>query len=103
MTDPGAPSTPEQTFFADPALDRVLRFAFALGAEVHVLRDRLARLEDLLQREGVVTAEALASHQRDPEAAAADRAAFARALMEAFRGQAAARHDLAAAEEDAGP
>lgn len=35
----------EQTFFADPALDRLLGVTMALAAEVYVLRNRLQALE----------------------------------------------------------
>jgi hypothetical protein len=35
----------EQTFFNDPAIDRLVGTVIALAAEVYVLRDRLGRLE----------------------------------------------------------
>lgn len=44
MPDPAAPR-PEQTFFADPAIDRLLGVTMALAAEVYVLRSRLLALE----------------------------------------------------------
>ena len=72
---------PEQTFFNDPALDRVLSFAFALGAEVWVLRDRVARLEAALTAHGALPADAA---EAAPPAPPADRAEFVRALMEGF-------------------
>jgi hypothetical protein len=53
-TDPVVGPQAEQTFFADPALDRLVGMVLALTAEVHVLRDRLALLEDALRQRGVV-------------------------------------------------
>ena len=53
-TDPVVGPQAEQTFFADPAIDRLVGMVFALTAEVHVLRDRLALLEDALKQRGVV-------------------------------------------------
>ena len=35
---------PEQSFFADPALDRAMGVIMALATEVYVLRDRLRAL-----------------------------------------------------------
>lgn len=35
----------EQTFFQDPAIDRLVGTVIALAAEVYVLRDRVGRLE----------------------------------------------------------
>ena len=53
-TDPVVGPNAEQTFFADPAIDRLVGMVFSLTAEVHVLRDRLALLEDALRQGGVV-------------------------------------------------
>ena len=39
------PTRPEQTFFTDPALDRLLGVTMALAAEVYVMRNRLQVLE----------------------------------------------------------
>lgn len=36
---------PEQTFFADPAIDRLMGVTMALAAEVYMLRSRLRSLE----------------------------------------------------------
>jgi hypothetical protein len=58
-TDPVVGPQAEQTFFADPAIDRLVGMVFALTAEVHVLRDRLGLLEDALKRKGVVDVAAL--------------------------------------------
>ena len=37
-------SNPEPSFFADPALDRVMAITMALAAEVFVLRQQVQRL-----------------------------------------------------------
>ena len=42
----------EQTFFDDPAIDRLMGTVIALAAEVYVLRDRLGRLERRLAENG---------------------------------------------------
>ena len=44
-TESPAASLPEQTFFADPALDRLLAVTLTLAAEVQILRDRVRALE----------------------------------------------------------
>jgi hypothetical protein len=80
----------EQTFFDDPALDRVMAFVFTLSTEVWVLRDRLQRLEMALQAQGGGAAEALAAFAPSPEQAAAlsrDREAFTASLMETLLGK----------------
>jgi hypothetical protein len=53
-TDPVVGPEAEQTFFADPAIDRLVGMVFALTAEVHVLRDRLALLEAALAERGAI-------------------------------------------------
>ena len=45
MIDTDAKSLPEQTFFQDPAIDRLMAVTMALAAEVYVLRERLRLLE----------------------------------------------------------
>lgn len=42
-----------QTFFDDPALDRLVAMTVALAAEVQVLRDRQRALEAVLERHGI--------------------------------------------------
>ena len=80
----------EQTFFDDPALDRVMAFVFTLSTEVWVLRDRLQRLEMALQAQGGTAAEALASFEPSAEQRAAlarDRDAFTATRMETLLGR----------------
>lgn len=55
----GLPLKAEQTFFKDPAIDRVLAMVMTLAAELNVTRDRLYCLEMLLERGEPVTREAL--------------------------------------------
>lgn len=84
---------PEQTFFADPALDRVMGVIMALATEVYVLRDRLRALEGELASRGIVPKGALDAEPA-PEAAAAaaaDRAAFVAHLLEPLLGEAASK------------
>ena len=71
-------SEPEQTFFQDPAIDRVLGFAVTLATEVWVLRDRVAALEQLLCRQGLIEPGSLDAVKPDN---AADRDAFVKHLM----------------------
>lgn len=80
---------PEQTFFPDPAVDRVLGVVMALATEVYVLRDRTRALEAHLAARGQVDRAALDA-EPDAEAAGAaraDRDAFVAHLMQPFMGQ----------------
>jgi hypothetical protein len=45
----------DQTFFNDPALDRLVSVTVALAAEVQILRDRQQALEGVLRRQGLVS------------------------------------------------
>jgi hypothetical protein len=42
-----------QTFFSDPAIDRLVAVTLSLAAEVQVLRDRQRALEGVLRRHGL--------------------------------------------------
>ena len=84
-----ASARPEQNFFKDPAIDRVLGLAMALAGEVWVLRDRVRALERLLAEKGVLAPGALDAPEADPAAAAAavaDRDEFVRHLMQNLLG-----------------
>jgi len=84
MQKPALKVRSEQQFFDDPAIDRLMGFAFALSAEVYVLRDRIARLEDLLISKGHIKP-GDTELPRSPDQQAAlqnDRNAFVAALME---------------------
>lgn len=81
---------PEQTFFEDPATDRLMGWVFALSAEVYVLRDRLRRMEEAMAAEGILKPDAVDAFRRTPEQEAAalrDRDAFVAALMENLLGR----------------
>lgn len=79
----GSRPRPEQTFFADPALDRALGVVLALASEVYVLRDRMRAMERQLATRGVLDVAALAAEPTPEEVAAngADRDAFVEGLM----------------------
>lgn len=79
---------PEQTFFADPALDRAFGFVLALANEVFVLRDRQATLERTLAAAGVIKPADLTAAPTDAEERdlARDRDAFVEHLFQNLRG-----------------
>ena len=86
----------EQTFFPDPAIDRVLGVVMALATEVYVLRDRTRALEAQLAARGHVDRAALDA-EPDAEtlaAARADRDAFVAHLMQPLMGQQVSRGAL---------
>ncbi|MCX7685411.1 MAG: hypothetical protein N2Z67_09100 [Acetobacteraceae bacterium] len=75
----------EQTFFADPVLDRVLGMVMALSAEVWVLRERQRRMAIALERAGLASD---ATPSAEEEAALArERDAFTAALLENLLGR----------------
>lgn len=91
---------PEQTFFPDPAIDRVLGVVMALATEVYVLRDRTRALEAQLVARGQVERAAL---DAEPDAQAlaaarADRDAFVQHLMQPLMGQQVSRGALRGAQ-----
>src|SRR5690606_6034724 len=77
---------PEQIFFEDPAVDRVMAVLFALATEHYVLHDRVRALEELLVQKGTVTVDALNAPPADEAAAHRDAAAFAEALLRPLLG-----------------
>lgn len=84
---------PEQTFFADPALDRAMGVVMALATEVYVLRERLAALEAKLAESGALAAGTLDAEPSAEAlaAAAADRTAFVAHILEPLLGEAASK------------
>ena len=85
---------PEQTFFADPALDRAVAMVMALAAELWVTKDRLRGLEVLLAERGVLADDMLDRYQ--PPAAErvrvdAERRAYAAELLRCARGEQASK------------
>ena len=90
---------PEQTFFPDPAVDRVMGVLFNLAAEVQVLRERNRVLEQLLAAKGVITegeVERFRGSEAQEQAIAEDRKAYVRHLLEPVLGRAASRNDVEA-------
>lgn len=80
----GLPLKPEQTFFKDPAQDRLLAMVMTLAAELHIARDRLATLEMVLEKADILKEGQLDTFTPTPEQAArltAERQAFASELM----------------------
>ncbi len=57
----------EQTFFNDPALDRLMGVVMSLAAEVYMLHDRNRTLEILLAQQGIISPTALEEFQPDPQ------------------------------------
>jgi ABC-type uncharacterized transport system YnjBCD ATPase subunit len=92
--DPVVGPQAEQTFFADPAIDRLVGMVFALTAEVHVMRDRMKLLEDALAQRGVLDIAAL--DDQVPDGAleariAAERSALVRHILDALPGRLASK------------
>ena len=89
MTNREAEPRPEQQFFDDPALDRMMGVVMALATEHYVLRDRVRALENELARQGNLQPDALnrAPNEVEREAARADSEAFAQALVEPLLGR----------------
>jgi hypothetical protein len=58
---------PDLTFFPDPNVDRVLGVVMELAAEVYVLRDRLATVERILEREGMLNVSEVEAYQPSDE------------------------------------
>jgi hypothetical protein len=86
--------TPEQTFFKDPAIDRLLGLVFNLATEVQVLRDRQAMLEMMLARCGMIAPGALDGFRPDAAesaALAAESQAFVADLLTPLLGRQASR------------
>ena len=77
MIDTDANPSPEQTFFEDPAIDRLMGVTMALAAEVYVLRERLRALEGTERRRRRAAGGCRRLRGEDP-LAAARRAAVAR-------------------------
>ena len=79
----------EQTFFDDPAIDRVLGVTMALATEVYVLRDRLRAVERQLEQAGQLDRSLLDKEPglEDLAVDAADREAFVAGLMQNLEGR----------------
>jgi hypothetical protein len=88
---------PEQTFFPDPAVDRVMGIVFNLAAELQVLRERNRVLEHLLTSKGVLKQDEVESFRgsdAEEQTIAQDRREYVRHLLEPVLGRAASRNDV---------
>ncbi len=75
---------PDLTFFPDPAMDRVLGVVMELAAELHVLRERLRTVEQLLDERGAISRADLDAYRPTPEERAArlaERDAFIQRIL----------------------
>jgi hypothetical protein len=84
----------EQTFFPDPANDRLLAMLMALAAEFWVMSDRMRAMETLLAERGVLRPDDLDRYVPDAateQAIAAERQAFVKQLMAPVIGREASR------------
>lgn len=98
----GLPFKAEQTFFGDPAIDRLLAMVMTLAAELHVAKDRLATLEAVLEKSGALAPGALDRFAPSAEEKArldAERQAFVAELMACTLGR---EVSLGAPEEGVG-
>jgi len=90
------PARTDQTFFEDPAVDRLLGAVMTLAAELHVARDHTRVLEQLLVDKGVLAADDVHTYRPDSEHAKvwdSQRDTFITSLMQSLRGLTQARGD----------
>ena len=86
----------EQTYFPDPATDRIMGVILNLAAEVQVLRDRNRVLEHTLEAKGVLKHGEIDAFSGDDgleQSLADDRRDYVRHLLEPVLGLAASRND----------
>ncbi|MSP67484.1 MAG: hypothetical protein EXQ96_05215 [Alphaproteobacteria bacterium] len=86
----------EQSYFQDPAIDRVLGMVFTLAAEVQVLRDRLQSIEYLLDAKGTIRRadiDGFAPTGRQSDELARDRREFVATFMANVLHQPASKSD----------
>ncbi|MEX2123991.1 MAG: hypothetical protein WD795_08865 [Woeseia sp.] len=77
---------PEQQFFEDPAIDRLMGTVMALATEVFVLQSRLRALEDRLGEGGVVDVANLRADSEDQAQQAAEAKAYSEHLLRPLLG-----------------
>lgn len=77
---------PEQQFFDDPVIDRLMGTVMALATEVFVLKSRLRTLEDRLRESGVVDIDDLGDKGEDPAQQAAEATAYSEHLLRPLLG-----------------
>jgi len=98
---PDQAKRPEQVFFDDPAIDRLMGVVMTLASEQYVLRDRVKALEEQLASAGHLDTAALATAPSAEKEAAArtDADDFARTILQPLLGRqqalgASGRHTL---------
>ncbi|MGH8224308.1 MAG: hypothetical protein ACREQZ_15170 [Woeseiaceae bacterium] len=77
---------PEQQFFDDPAIDRLMASVMALAMEVFVLQSRLRALEGRLGESGVVDMDDLHGNGEDLARQAAEAKAYSEHLLRPLLG-----------------
>ncbi len=81
----------EPIYFDDEVIDHLLGIVLELGAELWVVKDRLAFLEELLDRHGVITADTL-EVERPSEALQAQLKAQRQAFIQRIYGRLYAKY-----------
>ena len=71
----------EPTYFADPAIDRVMGVVLAMATELYVTRDRLQELENLLVKSGHLDRAQLDAAPADDAARRKNAEDFVRGLL----------------------
>ena len=77
---------PEQQFFDDPAVDRLMGTVMALATEVFVLQSRLRGLESRLAESGTVDIDDLRGSGEDPAQQASEAKAYSEHLLRPLLG-----------------
>ncbi len=77
---------PEQQFFDDPAIDRLMGTVMALATEVFVLQSRLRALEDRLGSSGVVDVDDLRAQGEDQDRQSSEAKAYSEHLLRPLLG-----------------
>ena len=88
-------------FFSDPAIDKVLNMVVTLGSEVWALRERLAAVEGIHERQGALAPGEVDAYEFTPEQEqklAADRKEFIENLFRVLQEQVDAAREKAARE-----
>jgi hypothetical protein len=88
-------------FFSDPAIDKVLNMVVTLGSEVWALRERLAAVEGIQERQGALAPGEVDGYEFTPEQEqklAADRKEFIENLFRVLQEQVDAAREKAARE-----
>ncbi len=88
-------------FFSDPAIDKVLNMVVTLGSEVWALRERLAAVEGIQERQGSLAAGEVDAYEftaEQEQRLAADRKEFIENLFRVLQEQVDAAREKAARE-----